>query len=610
MSGRKWIGLWFLLVTHSLLFGQAEVLFSHQGGFYEEPFALTLACSDFNIQIRYTTNGNKPTVDSKLYEQPLWLDEQMYSISDIFSVPTCVVYEPFVPDSVNHAIVVRAAAFNADGQCVSDVVTRTFFIRSLGCDHGDLPVVSLCCDSLALFDYNTGIMVPGVFYDPSQPELTGNYFQRGRDWERLANVEFYEPDNSGINQQCGLRMHGNRARKAVAKGMKIYAREEYGKKNFKHRFFDTTPIIKFKHLVLKPLSTLWPCVGVQDDMANRMALQMGLEAPSSRPVALYLNGEYWGLYFLQEKLDDHYLEDHFDVVPERCNIISNWGDEVESGDDIAFWRMMDWLENADLSDEANYSALKELVDVDNFIDYQILETFIGNWDWPANNARCWQEDNSKWRFAFFDGDATMTDTDFDALENATYVGADRWQTGGKSTLLMRRLLENNDFKRRFENRVNELCNSVLQYESTKPLLDGLEQAMRAEMSNHIARFGYPENMEQWDLGMVLVRVFLQGRVAAYQQACSDFESLKEHDYQSNTNDFVVYPNPVEEEVNIMMLDGRSREVDYELVDVLGRSYNKGTAYIPACTVTKLQVDLRPGVYILKIGGEAHRVLKL
>ena len=617
---RIWISLLGLVFLCNQLIAQDEtVLFSHHGGFYAESFYLSMGCSNFNHHIRYTINGNSPTANSTCYAAPLRLDENLYSTSDIFTLPIAPYAEPFVPEAVGHAIVIRAAVFDENGQRVSEVHTQTYLIRSLDCDHHSLPVVSVCCDSLSLFDYDTGILVPGVNYDPDNPEYSGNYYQHGREWERLANVEFYELNNSGINQQCGLRTHGNRARKAAAKGLKIYAREEYGKKHFKHRFFDTTPIQSFKHLVLKPFSTLWPCVGVQDYVANRMALQMGLEAPNSRPVVLYLNGEYWGIYFLQEKMDDRYLEDHFGIAPEQCNIVSGggidgytkeWKVEVESGDGTGFGQMMDWLEEADLSDVDNYAYISNLVDVDNFIDYQILETFIANTDWPANNSRFWQADGSKWRVAFFDGDATLLDKGFDVLENATYVGTDRWNTGDNSTLLFRRLLENNDFKSRYRHRVDELCSGVLQYDAVAPFLDGVEQDLRWEVPNEIARFGYPESLNYWDWGLYLIRDFLSGRVLAYQQACAEFEPLKEHDYQPNTNDFVVYPNPVEDVVCIKMLDGRSRAVDYNLLDMSGRSYMNGMMYIPACATLKLRLDLAAGVYVLKIGGEAHRILKL
>ena len=619
MSCWKWIGLALLLAFHLRLFSQTEeVLFSHQGGFYDEPFALSLGCTDWNSQIRFTTNGDTPTVTSKRYEAPLLLDESLYSTSNIYTLPIAPVFEPFVPDSVQHAVVIRAAAFDEEGNRISEVATQTYLIRSMGCDHHGLAVVSVCCDSLSLFDYNTGILVPGVHFDPEAPENTGNYFQRGREWERLANVEFYEPNSTGINQQCGLRTHGNRARKAAAKGLNIYAREEYGKKRFKHRFFDTTQIKSFKHLVLKPFSTLWPYVGIQDQLANRMALQIGLEAPNSRPVVLYLNGEYWGIYFLQEKLDDHYLEDHFGFVPEQCNIIGgngingftgDWDVEVESGSGESFEQMMDWLEDADLSDSANYAYVSSLIDIDNFIDYQILETFIANTDWPANNMRCWQADGSQWRFAFFDGDASLMDTTFDVLENATYVAEGQWYTGGTSTLLFRRLLENNDFKIRFSSRVDELCNSVMQFDATAALLEEIVQALRMELPGQIARFGYPDNMDYWNWGCHLVEEFLRDRVNVYRETCDSFEPLKFHQYQTNTDDFVIYPNPTGDVVHIMMLDGRSRETSFMLCDAMGRVILGGKCYLYACQEIVLGSELRSGVYIVKIGPYVHRFVK-
>ena len=590
---------------------QESVFFSHSGGFYEHSFELSLGCPSLQHHVRYTTNGDCPTASSFLYESPLRLDERLYSTSDIFSIPVSPVFPNQVyPDSVRHAIVIRAAVFDENEECVSKVVTNTYLIRDLGCNAHGLAVVSVCADSLSLFDNDTGILVPGARFNPDYPDWTGNYFERGREWERLANVEFYEPYNTGINQQCGLRTHGNRARKAAAKGLKIYAREEYGKKRFKHRFFETTSISSFKRLILKPFSTLWPCVGVQDYVADRMALQLGLDAPHSRPVVLYLNGEYWGIYFLQEKLDDHYLEDHYDIEPEECNIISNWGKEIEAGDPNSFEEMMAWLEYADLSDDQNYQRLCGLIDVDNFIDYQILETFIANTDWPANNNRCWQQKDGLWRWAFFDGDAALMDTTYDVFANATYLKDDHWHTGSKSTLLFRRLLENNSFKHNFKNRVNELCDSDLRYENTRLFLDEVVETLYPEMRNHMDRFNYPSTIDYWNWGVFLVRDFMRNRVKFYLDAYEQFEPFKDHEYVSNTDDFACYPNPIQDVVNIKMLDGRSRAVAFDLLDITGVSYMRGTIYIPACEVITLHLDLPPGVYAIKIGARTHRIVKL
>ena len=116
-------GIWLLLVLSALrveLFAQTEVFFSQPGGFYNESFALFLSCNDWERQIRYTTNGDTPTANSNLYEAPLFLDEHLYSTSDIYTLPIAPVFEPYEPDSVRHAIVIRAAAFDDEGHRIRE----------------------------------------------------------------------------------------------------------------------------------------------------------------------------------------------------------------------------------------------------------------------------------------------------------------------------------------------------------------------------------------------------------------------------------------------------------------------------------------------------------
>ena len=135
----------------------------------------------------------------------LMLSDSLKSHSDIYKILISPEDDFYLPDSVIKGIVIRAAAFNNQGDRVSPVVTQSYFIKSLNCDLHNFSVVSICADSLALFDYDTGIMVPGAFLDPNDPQWTGNYYQEGRSWERLCNVEYYTTGNEGFNQQAGLR---------------------------------------------------------------------------------------------------------------------------------------------------------------------------------------------------------------------------------------------------------------------------------------------------------------------------------------------------------------------------------------------------------------------
>ena len=160
------------------------IIFSAKGGFYNDVFALQLSNANPQNHIRYTINGNCPTAQSPLYTAPLQLDAHQYSKSDIYTIVNTIPSQFYLPNDVKRAIVIRAAVFDQSERCVSQVVSNSYFIRSLGCDFHGLPVLSIMADSLALFDYETGIFVPGVNYDPADSIATGNYKMRGDEWER------------------------------------------------------------------------------------------------------------------------------------------------------------------------------------------------------------------------------------------------------------------------------------------------------------------------------------------------------------------------------------------------------------------------------------------
>ena len=224
--------------------------------------------------------------------------------------------------------------------------------------------------------------------------------------------------------------------------------------------------------------------------------------------------------------------------------------------------------------------------------------------------RCWQAGDNKWRFMFFDGDDALLKQDFDVFGNACYVLNDRWNTGGKSTLLFRRLLENNDFKIKFRERIYDLCDSNLQFESVSSIFESIVTTIAPEIPNQVHRFGNPLDYYSWDLGVSRVRGFLQERVGNYLDAYEAYEPGKMHDYQSNTNDFVIYPNPTEDVVYIKMLDGRSREMRFVLWDAMGHVILSEKRYLPACQEIVLGSGLPSGVYFVKSGPHVHRFVKL
>lgn len=601
-----------LWMTASMAMAQTErVAFSSPGGFYEQSFLLSLSCEHPNHHVRYTTNGNTPNPSSQRYEAPLFLDSHLYSSSDLFTITISPDSLKYVPDSVRHIIVIRAAVFDENDLCVSETFTNTYLIRSLmGVDSSKLPVVSLCSDSLSLFDYETGIMVPGTNWDPDDPLHTGNYYMKGKDWERTANVEFYESDGiCGLNQTCGLRTHGNLSRRYPAKGLKVYARNEYGKSNFEYQIFPDSPLNKYKRLIFKPFAVFWPYSGTQDYFCNTLAHQSKVDAPCIRPALLYLNGEFWGIYFIQEKIDEEYLEAHFGVDEKNCNIIENWKGTAENGTNKNFLKMMRWMKDTDLSVDANYDRVCDLIDVDNFINYMIFETFVANKDWPGNNMRCWQDGNGPWKWVFFDGDAAIIHKDLDVfVRTALYTGPDTWSNYPEVTLLFGKLLENNQFKTTFKTRAQELCGNEFQYGNTSEILHDLIETLRPNIPEQQLRFGYPHPLSLWDFGNDLIDDFLYHRVERYLEAIDDFPLFKTDYRLSDLDQFICYPNPSEGIFTIRMKEAWPHSVEINIYSITGMPLYHKTLDTPEEEGLVFDSNLPAGVYIIQIGSCFQRLI--
>ena len=596
----------WILIAFSGLAQNDTVVFSMHGGFYDDVFSLELNHIFPQNHIRYTINGNRPTAQSPLYEEALVLDEQLYSKSDIYTIINCPEQDFFLSDSVQHCIIIRAAVFDENDNCVSQVMTNSYFISALGCDTHGLPAVSLCADSLDLFDYETGIFVPGIYFDSLNPYFTGNYFMKGREWERICNIEYYELDNTGVNQQVGLRTHGKKARYQGQKGMKIYAREEYGKKRIKHRFFETIPLDDFKHLCLKPYMSAWNGSGCKDYIVSRIAQHVNVESPTSRACVLFLNGEYWGIYYVAEKPDERFLEDHLDVNIDSVNLINIWN-ELECGSADNFYALRTWMEQADLSDEEQYSYAESQIDIPNFIDYYVIELFSANLDWPATNTRMWQLGDGKWRWIFYDGDACLEAQSFDVFANATYDGDEGYPSSRRATLFFRRLLENEQFREQFASRFNELASSRFSYQNTKPYYDYIYQVLQPEVPNQVERFNCPQSYSTWEgYCMPVIDYFLRERPEKIIETLSDFLSVDEPLAVA----VGCYPNPFTDEIRIgVEAEGFGAE-EVALYDLLGRK-----VFVQPCCLNSghneivLHPNVKSGVYLLKLGNLTKKVIK-
>lgn len=595
MKRLLFIGFTLLLVQN--LLAQTKVVFSQQGGFYEDSFPLELWCPD-GLHVRYTVNGATPTAEAQPYSEPLLLNEELFSKSDIYTIVDCIPSVFHAVDDVKHAIVIRAAVFDENDSCVGPVVTHSYFIKALGCDLHGLPVLSLAADSLDLFDYETGIFIPGVNYDPIDSTATGNYNMTGREWERQINMEFYETDNSGLNQQCGLRTHGGASRWFQQKGMRLYARDEYGKKRFKHRFFETTPIASFKRLNLHPYRcSNWLHTGGQEYLSQLVAAQLDIDGLGVRQVVVFINGEYWGIYTLEESPDERYLEDHYDIDLDEVNILKYWG-VTAYGDGMDWWRFRNWIENADLNQPADSAYAFSRIDIPSFIDYFLLEVFGANLDWPQNNVLLWQaSEGAPFRMMFFDGDGCFTRWYYPALYNAMHQGG--------NSLIINKLMASEAFKSMLNERYLVLKNSIFSVGSMKTIWDEYRELVGEEVPDQAERFGFPASMERWQSDMDSTEAFFTKRFIGFNQELQNVFELNTPEVKGN----MVYPNPNNGTFFVFVFSENCSMMNVEVMNVLGQLVYKEECFRTiGGNIYRIETGLSSGLYLLRIENDIIRIV--
>lgn len=580
-----------------------SVAFSRTGGFYADTFSLALTATDAptGSSIRYTLNGSLPTATSDIYTAPLALSASCYSRSEIFRIQNAPQQFWYSPDSVEHIIVVRAAVFDTDGNRLSEVGTQSYLVGSLMGRAIDLPIVLLCVDSADLFDYDSGIFVPGRHFEPDSPNShrTGNYYMRGEEWERNVHFTYIVDGVQRLNQNCGIRMHGISQRNKPQKAMTLYAREEYGKKKFACRFFPERNADKYKRLVLRSLQATQPYTsdGIHDWLCQQLAEPLRCDNLASRPVVLFLNGEYWGIYFMEEKPDEHYIECVYGIDDEDVTII-NWWSDAENGDQNRWDAFYSHVAEIDASNPVDSAWLASEVDIDALIDYMLLELFVTNMDWPANNARCWSAPGQRWRCIFFDGDYTLDDRWFDRYSNL--MCDDTLQTypsSAQSTLLMRRLLGNKGWRRQSAERLRQLLVGPLSYRRASMLLDNIRAAIEPELAYQMARFDYPASVTVWKEDLQIIDDYLlrnsYSMKAEYLAFLGDTE-------MSNSPKMMVIPNPSTSNAVLWVQCESEKGYWLTVCDFNGRIVHSSYHWLRKGINTVHLPNVMPGKYLVTI----------
>ncbi len=449
-------------------------------GRYAAPVTVQLYTPVPGSLLYYTLDGADPTVDGQAYTAPLALTE---------------------------TTVLRAVALD-DEVPVSAVTTVTYLVG----ERAGLPVLSLVTDPAHLWDAASGIYI--------------NAQKRGRSWERPVTVEWLSPEGEpAFNMAAGLRLHGGGSRRhAEAKqSFRLYFRGEYGPRELAYPLFGpqpgqslaTAPAVAgprqrantagavasetYDRLVLRAgYNDSWWTGGegvyVRDQLVRDLHTAMGQVAPQGRWVALYLNGAYWGLYNLTERIDDTFLATHFDASEWYINSASG---EQAPGSAHRWNRFVDWLTRTDLRAAAQYEQAAQQLDIENFTGYVLLNIWARNTDWPHRNwivARSRTGPDTRWRFFVWDAEWTFE------IEEHTF---ERVVTGDTQLgQILASLLQNAQYRAYFASQAERQLAGALNTAAVRERLDALAAELRPDIVAEATRWRPDEEpaalVEQWE----------------------------------------------------------------------------------------------------------------
>ncbi len=464
--------------------------FSTPGGLYESSQIIELRCP--GAKIYYTLDGSTPDGYSQRYKKPI---------------------------RVNKTTVVRAIAYKE--KLKTKAIGHTYLIDE---PASTLPIVSVAITPSVLFDAETGLYMQGPDAVDSLWTKDGANFWSKR--EVKVNTEIFETDGkTEFRSVTGFRLFGGMSRLLPQKSITLITRDKYGKKHFKHRIFGKDGFKKYKFLVLRNSGSDWGKSHFRDGLMTGLLDDWDIEKQNFRPAHVYLNGKYWGIYNIREKVNRYFIQSHAEIDKDSIDLIEHRR-TTKRGSRQHYLNMIRFIEKSDLSDPVSYRYLQTQMDVDNFMDYQIAQIYFDNRD-AGGNIKFWrpQTESGRWRWILYDTDWGFGLHDKKAYKNNSlefYTEAEgpAWPNPPWSTLILRKLLENPDFEKEFIRRFTDRLNTSFTPERVMAKIDEIYNTIEPEMDRHMDRWRLSE--KRWKEHVARLREFGTKRVKYMRYHLSEF----------------------------------------------------------------------------------------
>ena len=453
--------------------------FSIESGVYNDVEGVNLEISG-NGTIYYTLDGSTPTTSSKVYNGPIFLTE---------------------------TTVVKAISYKKD-KIVSEVEVGSYIIN----ENHTLPVMSVSLDPS---NFNR------VQSDPWNTEL-----------EVSAYAELYE-DGKSFSIPCGFKLFGGSTRGLAKKSFALKFKKRYGEASLNYQVFEDRDYSNYNSLVLRSGSQDQEDAFFRDILMTSLVDGVtNLSVQAYKTVILYINGEYWGVYNIREQVDDDFISNNYNVNKEDVNIV-RIDNDITTGDGKQYFDLLTYLSTHDMSNSSNYEYVKTKLNIESYIDFWVAENWVTNND--IVNTRFYYHpdiDDGKINMIFYDLDYAMWNHTHNYFNfSVQEEGMSRLQV---STLMMRNLMKNEEFKKTFLERLSYQLKNVWNEERVLEYIDEIYNTLKPEMERNQKRWGM--TYQHWEDSVEELREYTRLRGDYIKSTAKSFFNLSEKEMEKYFGD--------------------------------------------------------------------------
>ena len=448
--------------------------FSIKPGIYNNVESLELEIKSLG-DVYYTTDGNNPTKNSKKYTGPIKLTK---------------------------TTVIKAATFE-EGKLKSEIITNSYIIN----ENHTLPVLSM-----SITPSNLNKIISGAW---SFAEADGN-------------LEFYEESGS-FNTPCAISLFGGSARSLPKKSYGIKFKSKYGAGSLNYKLFDNRDTSVYQSIVIRSGSQDYNLAFIRDILGTSLVDDYtDVDVQAYKSAILYINGSYYGVFNIREKVNADFIANHYNVDPDKVNIFQgNW--ETKAGSRLFYNNVISFVSTHNLALDENYEKVKEMIDIENIIDYWIAESYVTNND--IINIRYFSHpdiDNGKMKMVYFDLDYAWywpNQNYYNFMTNPAGM-TERFHV---STTILRNLMKNKQFKTTYLERLKYNLENTWKKENILNRLEEIYNKLYPEMERNQKRWGL--SMNTWKSEVDKLRTFIEKRQKSLLSQTKSYFKLSNDEYE-------------------------------------------------------------------------------